>query len=521
VKKLILFILFCFVAVAQPLFAQQVEIAVSRKIKTSENPLSGPFVELLAQRMESTYDEIVTRLKSNGDIRFVKEYHPATTNFILRMSVTAFFEEKPEGDQDGQDHNTGYYRIEVFFKLIDPHQNLIVYIPHYSMTITSNENLSERELFNRFWPGFLQNGIAKAQASELVRHIKPQKITVSGNITFTPENGDKPKADGHQISLVSVQFSGRSVGVGEAREHSITTYKLTCEKGTFVKTHSREIEFSGSDYVYDRYGGKKHFEVKYKAYQCSNYNQEEKNYDKFNLIQIRRMNDETPVKITEKKVDFECKQLYDVYAYYNAPGFVKVGLKWENTEVKFPEDDKKPAIINFADLDMNKSSEEELFDKKGNKISLSIPFTLVYPGEKRTIYGGPGDDPPNVLYVTSLGGLGVFENFYVKLNNGLNRCEITRVNNGPVYLDFSFDLFGGAGPVKQYYDQKTVDCLDPKTFKMAGMKIKRNPYPIDFPPVFITKEDIEKFKKFEKVEKTVSNGRATLKVVFLHSGEQK
>ena len=519
-KKIILFILFCFVAVAQPLFAQQVEIAVSRKIKTSENPLSGPFVELLAQRMESSYDEIVTRLKSNGDIRFVKEYHPATTNFILRMSVTAFFEEELEGEWEVQDYNTGYYRIEVFFKLIDPHQNLIVYIPHYSMTITSKKNLSEEELFNQFWPRFLQNGIAKAQASELARHIKPRKTKISGTLTFLPQNGEKPKADGHQISVVSVRFFGSSVGVGEAREHSITTYKLTCEKGTFVKTHSHEIEFSGADYVYNRYGGKKHFEVKYNAYRCSDYNQEEKKYDEFHLVQIRRMNDRSPIKITEKKVYFECKQLYNVYAYYHAPGFVKVGLEWKNTEVKFPEEGKQPTVVNFANLDMNRSSEKQLFDKNGNPVSLSVPFTLVYPGEKRTIYGGPGDDPPRVLYVTSLGGLGIFDNFYIRLNNGLNRCEITRVNNGPVYLDFSFDLFGGSGPVKQNYDQKTVDCLEPAIYKMAGMKIKQNPYPVDFPPVIITKEDVEKFKKFEKVEKTISNGKATLKIEFKPADDQ-
>jgi len=44
--------------------------------------------------------------------------------------------------------------------------------------------------------------------------------------------------------------------------------------------------------------------------------------------------------------------------------------------------------------------------------------------------------------------------------------------------------------------------------------VRHSAYPIEFKSIKFSEEDIKQFKKYEKVEKTISNGRATLKVVF-------
>ncbi|MBN2638746.1 MAG: carboxypeptidase regulatory-like domain-containing protein [Bacteroidales bacterium] len=215
---------------------------------------------------------------------------------------------------------------------------------------------------------------------------------------------------------------------------------------------------------------------------------------------------------TLKPKDSEISFFYKVRAYYNAPGFAKVGLKWDKTSVQFPDKKHNIKVLNVKDL-MNMKNRAEM------EASVTLPFTIVFPTEKKTFYGGPGDNPPTVLYATSLGGNGLYKNFDVKVD-GLTSCEIVQINNGPIYLYFRFDLFGGAGPkspnhqINKYWQQVNVTCWEPAMFQLAGQKMKKNSDPVDFPPIYITEEDIEKFERFEKVEKTISNGRATLKVVF-------
>ena len=73
-------------------------------------------------------------------------------------------------------------------------------------------------------------------------------------------------------------------------------------------------------------------------------------------------------------------------------------------------------------------------------------------------------------------------------------------------LELSIDL--AAGSDGEYPEQFRIYCDN--TLAHANLPA----FPINFKVIRFTKEDIEKFKKFEKVEKTVSNGKATLKVVF-------
>ncbi len=226
------------------------------------------------------------------------------------------------------------------------------------------------------------------------------------------------------------------------------------------------------------------------------------------------------IKVGESEISFTSK--YEIYAYYNAPGFAKVSLKWPASEIAFPDEGASPQVVSYQSLmqaDPN-AKMEDFHDDNGKPIHL--PFTIVYPQQKHTIYGGPGEDGTTVLYVGTLGGNGFYKNFDVKLSSdALNSCEISRENNGPIYLNLGFDLYGGAGQkgpnhqISPNWEQLTVTAWDPKTFLLMGQKMKRNPWPVDFSPILITKEDIEKFNTGQKVEKRVSNGRATLKIVFV------
>ena len=216
-----------------------------------------------------------------------------------------------------------------------------------------------------------------------------------------------------------------------------------------------------------------------------------------------------------------CEKTYEIYAYYHAPGFAKVSLKWPPSKIAFPAEGATPQVVHYQNLMQAgpNAKMDDFQDDKGNP--LHFPFTIVYPQQRHTIYGGPGEDGTTVLYVGTLGGNGFYKNFDVKISQeALNSCEVSRENNGPIYVNLGFDLYGGAGQrgpnhqISPNWEQLTVTAWDPKTFRMMGQKMKHNPWPVDFPPILITKEDIEKFKTFERVEKTVSNGRATLKVVF-------
>jgi hypothetical protein len=233
-------------------------------------------------------------------------------------------------------------------------------------------------------------------------------------------------------------------------------------------------------------------------------------------------------KVIVENAEVSSNNEYEIYAYYHAPGFAKVSLKWPASRIAFPAEGVSPQVVSYQTLlqaDPN-AKMEDFHDDNGKP--LHFPFTIVYPQQRHTIYGGPGEDGTTVLYVGTLGGNGFYKNFDVKLSSdALNTCEISRENNGPVYLSLGFDLYGGAGQrgpnhqISPHWEQLTVTAWDPKTFRLMGQKMKHNPWPVDFPPILITKEDIEKFKTFERVEKTVSNGRATLKVVFQPVEEEK
>ena len=516
---------------SQTVLAQQAEIAVSSKvdIKTfsekeikqyqlnSSNSRTSAIIKkedavkrLFRDQIKNSYNEILQRLGQNQNVRFVKEYNPATTNFILRINFSIMIDEVPmdvsvEGQKrkDGGGYNHGIYYLRVIFQLDDPHTNEIVTMfPMYQTKFWSNNYLSPEYLFNEFWLSFLKIAIPRANADALSKLIKERISYHNANISYQPDNNEKPKADGKQGGYVTVKVSEV---LGEARQNSITRFVLKCEKGTFPETNAKEIEFTGADYYYEKHGGVKKFKTKYKAYNCKNFSKEEREFDNFSLIQKQALSETLEHTVAEKKIKFACEKKYNIYAYYNAPGFVKAGMVWRNSTILFPEEGEEPQVFDVMAYEKAGGQGEP---KGTDGKTLQIPYSMTMPMiGKQTFYGHGGNgeyETPEVLYIKSLGAIPAFR--LNKKYDALNSCHIVSTKGGTPHLELSIDL--SAGSDGKYPEQFRIYCNN--TLARANLPA----FPINFKVITFTKEDIDQFKKFEKVEKTVSNGKATLKVVF-------
>ena len=344
-KNLVLIIFFL---LTNSVFAQQIEIAVSSRveIKTltdkeikkfeSEDNLDHftsrtgivlrkerEFLQRFKNQIQTSYHEIVTQLGKNSDIRFVKEYDPSTTNFILRIKIAAMFKEIPldvnvEGSTiDNGDFMHGKYWVRTIFELHDPHTNTTVTMfPMHKSKYKSSIHLSVDYIFNDYWSLFFNIAVPRSNADKLTPIIK-EKIThndrITRTITYKVEDDKQPLANKKQEGDVTIKIGP---SFGEARKNSITKFKLTCEKGIFIETNSKEIEFTGADYYFENHGGNNTYKTKYKTYDCNDYKDEEKEKDTFTLIQIQRMTEKIEEELIVEEVDFGCEKLYDIFATY-------------------------------------------------------------------------------------------------------------------------------------------------------------------------------------------------------------
>lgn len=526
--KKLLFIILIFLT--NMIFAQQAEIAVSSKvdIKTfskkaieqyqlnSDNPRTSAIIEkedavkrLFRDQIKNSYFEILKRLGQNQDIRFVKEFNPATTNFILRIRFSIIIDEIPMKDinpdvkLDDGSYVHGIYYMRVIFELDDPHTTVIVTMfPMYQTKFKSNNYLTPEYLFKEFWISFLKKALPRTNADALSPLIK-KKIGNhnTSSLKYKTIDGKPPKADGKQEGTLEVKMSNV---FGEAKEHSITRYKLTCEKGTFTEKNAKEIEFKGADYYFESHGGNNHFKTRYRAYNCKDYPEGEKETDTFTLTQIQTLNGKEEKVVKKLVVHFQCEKKYTIYAYYNAPGFMKAGMVWRHSTILFPEEGKKPQVFDVMAYQKAGGQGEP---KGTDGESLHLPYSMTMPMiGKQTFYGHPENEyeTPEVLYIKSLGPIPDFR--LSKRHDALNSCHIVSTNGGTPHLELSIDIYGGSDG--EYPEQVNIWCNN----TMGNMNSPA--FPIHFKVIRFTPEDIENFKKFEKVEKTVSNGKATLKVVF-------
>jgi len=529
-KRKLFFLFFFFLATAPSVFAQQAEIAVSSKveIKTfskkeieqyqlkSDNPRTSAIIRkedavkrLFRDQIKNSYFEILKRLGKNQDVRFVKEYNPATTNFILRIRFSIMIDEipmedvNPDAKLDDGSYIHGIYFMRVIFELVDPHTTIIVTMfPMYKTKFKSNNYLTPEYLFNEFWISFLKTALPRTNADALSPLIKKEIGNHNSSfLKYKTIDGKPPKADGKQEGILSVTMSNV---FGEARERSITRYKLTCKKGTFTEKNAKEIEFSGADYYFEKHGGVNHYKTRYRAYNCKDYPKGEKESDIFTLTQIQTLNDKEEKVVKKLVVHFQCEKKYNIYAYYNAPGFVKAGVVWRHATIRFPQEGENPQVFDvMAYQKAGGQGEPKGTDGK----PLHLPYSMTMPMiGKQTFYGHPENEyeTPDVLYIKSLGAIPAFR--LNKKHNALNSCHLVSTNGGPVHLELGIDL--SAGSDGEYPEQFAITCNN--TLAHANLPA----FPINFKVITFTQEDMDHFGKFEKVEKTVSNGKATLKVVF-------
>lgn len=199
-----------------------------------------------------------------------------------------------------------------------------------------------------------------------------------------------------------------------------------------------------------------------------------------------------------------CEKKYNIYAYYNAPGFMKVGVVWRNSEIVFPDNDKDIQVFDVMAY-QRAGGQGEPTGTDGEPLQLPYSMTLPMIG-KQTFYGHPENEyeTPRLLYAKTLGEIPEFR--LNKKHDALNSCHIASTNGGRIHLELSIDI--SAGSDGEYPEQFRIYCDN--TLAHANLPA----FPINFKVINFTKDDIDKFKKFEKVEKSVSNSGAYLKVVF-------
>ena len=219
----------------------------------------------------------------------------------------------------------------------------------------------------------------------------------------------------------------------------------------------------------------------------------------------------TPLRLREIEVKQNSK--YDIYATYTASGFAKAKLVWRNTTIKFPEDDEPIQVFDIVSF---KNSGGEGHPTGTDGEPLKIPYSAMVPGiGLETLYGWPENETatPEIISVSSLGGKGAFASFKVLLaEDALNACNISQINNGPIYLELSFDLHGRYIR-SDVWQQVDVGCREDIVWNATKGK-SLNGYPLAFKQLKFTEEEIEKFKNAEEFERTLSNGGASLRIEF-------
>jgi hypothetical protein len=216
-----------------------------------------------------------------------------------------------------------------------------------------------------------------------------------------------------------------------------------------------------------------------------------------------------------------CEKTYDIYATYHAPGFAHAELVWQKAKIRFPDEGDEMQFFDRTAYIQCGGHGENPTGTDGKP--LDIPFAMDVPGiGKITNYGAPENNIPRVISIHSLGAYQGQARFKIqKTEEALNMCEMTQKGDGSVYLDLSFDLFAGGSSSNTDWVQHTVSCVEDGIISNRDKVsiINRSPYPTAFGQITISEVDIENFKGFEEFEKTISNGRATLKIEFKISEE--
>ena len=226
----------------------------------------------------------------------------------------------------------------------------------------------------------------------------------------------------------------------------------------------------------------------------------------------------------------------------NAPGYVKVKVVWRNATIRFPEEGED--IQMFDARAAYKSGETENF-KGTDGEPLEIPFSTIIPMMgKETLYGWPESDvaTPEIIDITSLGGRGVFASFRVRFDNDgldyeaegtigygdsdgpgdgagtLNSCNISQINNGPIYLDIGFDLTG------RYVKSDVWQQVNVYSAGKSEWNISKGYTPNGYPQAFkrhnFTSSQIEKFKNYEEFSINLARSGAAMKIEFKISEQE-
>jgi hypothetical protein len=436
-------------------------------------------VDLVEAGYLSRIQYLAFKIGNNQNLEIDQNAANTMKNFILSASFHCIPDELPDGieSEDNQGIKASYYFV-FHFELSDPHTNEIISVYKVDAKFTSATRLTADEQAELALK--LLDDPKMPNIDQIESDIRSKADYTSAKINY---NQPGQVANGDNKGMITVSGIRNDV-IGEAKNNPISRFELRCEKGKFTKTNSKKIRFEGNEYFHN---GPNKISFEYETYRCSDYD-EDKNHDKFTLVQISQLAGAIDEKIVqEQEINFTCGG-YDVYAHYYAEGFAEVEVVWRNVQIVIPNDESEIPVLD-ADGDY-----------EGDNIP--VPYAVKIPGYGKEIYYSWTEDEyeiPEEIKIKSLIDNSVC--WIDKTEDGLNSCSIEKIPGGEIQLILQFDLYIGedVGQGEQITVGTDSEFPNAQTFPWLKME----------------SSIIEKLRTGHEVEKIISNQNGgRLKILF-------
>lgn len=388
----------------------------------------------MKNNFKSNIQDIAYRIGNNQHLEIDQNTPNTMKNFILEFMFTCIPQET-HIPLEGVKYKEvkAAYSFQLHITLHDPHTNIIIGVYQVSSQYTSSDPLSAEEQAELASKLFSSPNMPKIDQVEedIIRaaDYRSAKISYVGSSIANGSNRGKI-----QIKNIAKRL------VGEARNNPISSFILRCEKGKFLKTNSKEIRFEGNEYFHHN---NLEIEFDYQNYNCNDY-ENEKEFDRFTLIQESRFNANIPQKVVQtEEIPFSCGG-YDVYAHYYCEGFAEAEVVWRNVNIVIPNDKSEIKLIDAS-----------TFEEDDNP-KVGIPYGVIIPNYGKEYFFSECEsetETPEVIKMNSLaGGISFLDTSEDALNSF--SIEMTPETPNTIKVVLQFDMY--VGETRENSQQMTV-----------------------------------------------------------------
>lgn len=312
----------------------------------------------------------------------------------------------------------GVYTYMFFIDLIDANTNKVLEVYKVKGKYTSSDLLSPEEMAKMSFKLLEEDQMPTVE--QLEESIRQKTSYTDAKINYSETDQKADGANNGTITITGIQPELK----GEAKNNTVSRFKLEAEKGTFTKTGSKWVEFEGNEYYF---GGKK-ISFDYQTYNCSDFENDKEN-DTFTLREISQMSEPSNITVKTQKIEFTCDVLYDVKVKYYAKDLAQAEWVWEDVMIAFPNKDGS----NIMHINANSYS--------GDGSEIFPPYIVTIPG-----YGDEHHynmcrdeyDTPKILILKSF--IGGEAGLYTS-EDALNLFLINKTPRNPqTHIELEFDL---------------------------------------------------------------------------------